>query len=100
MDIPSSPPASFPQRAFRRHSSKVGAVCGSAARTDLYGGGSVMTAPTVTKIYPNANRGGGKQDRPKRPLSDLRRCRNFAKGHFPSLPQMDVWPDCFFVGDA
>ena len=32
----------------RRQISKVGAVCGSAARTDLCGGRSAMTVPTAT----------------------------------------------------
>ena len=34
-------------RQVRRHSPKVGAVCGNSARTDLGGGRSVMTVPTV-----------------------------------------------------
>ena len=36
------------RRSLRRHSSKVGAVCGSAARTDLCGGRSAMVVPTAT----------------------------------------------------
>src|SRR3984885_13828193 len=58
MDTSSSHPASFSQRAFRRYSSEVGAVCGSSARTDLYGGRSAMTVPTVTGVTPNASYGG------------------------------------------
>jgi hypothetical protein len=27
-------------------------VCGSSARTDLYGGRSAMIVPTVTRTYP------------------------------------------------
>jgi hypothetical protein len=34
-------------RQVRRHSPKVGAVCGNSARTDLGGGRSVMTVPTA-----------------------------------------------------
>jgi hypothetical protein len=34
-------------QAFRRHSPKVGAVCGSPARTDLSGGRSAMAVPTA-----------------------------------------------------
>src|ERR1700720_4402051 len=34
-------------RQVRRHSPKVGAVCGNPARTDLGGGRSVMTVPTA-----------------------------------------------------
>ena len=41
-------PASLSRCSFRRHPSEVGAVCGSSARTDLYGGRSAMTIPTVT----------------------------------------------------
>src|SRR6202043_1078144 len=34
-------------RQVRRHSPKVGAVCGNSARTDLGGGRSAMTVPTA-----------------------------------------------------
>ena len=34
-------------RQVRRHSPKVGAVCGNSARTDLGGGRSVMAVPTA-----------------------------------------------------
>jgi hypothetical protein len=34
-------------RQVRRHSPKVGAVCGNSARTDLCGGRSAMTVPTA-----------------------------------------------------
>ncbi len=34
--------------ALRRHTPKVGAVCGKAARTVLCGGRSVMSVPTAT----------------------------------------------------
>src|SRR5229473_931876 len=34
-------------RHVRRHSPKVGAVCGKAARTDLCGGRSAMSVPTA-----------------------------------------------------
>ena len=34
--------------SISRHTSKVGAVCGNAARTDLCGGRSVMVVPTAT----------------------------------------------------
>src|SRR5258706_3993284 len=37
-------------RQVRRHSPKVGAVCGNSARTDLGGGRSVMTVPTALRI--------------------------------------------------
>src|SRR6266436_8548236 len=37
-------------RQVRRHSPKVGAVCGNSARTDLGGGRSVMTVPTALLI--------------------------------------------------
>ena len=37
-------------RQVRRHSHKVGAVCGNSARTDLGGGRSVMTVPTALRI--------------------------------------------------
>ena len=33
----------------RRHTPKVGAVCGNSARTDLGGGRSAMTVPTALK---------------------------------------------------
>src|SRR5713226_585163 len=36
-------------RQVRRHSPKVGAVCGNSARTDLGGGRSVMTVPTALR---------------------------------------------------
>ena len=36
-------------QAVRRHSPKVGAVCGNSARTDLGGGRSVMTIPTALR---------------------------------------------------
>jgi hypothetical protein len=49
MATTSSHPASLPGRAFRRYSSKVGAVCGNPARTDLCGGRSAMIAPTATR---------------------------------------------------
>jgi hypothetical protein len=52
MDTTSSSPASLPGRAFRRYSSKVGAVCGSSARTDLCGGRPAMTVPTATAVTP------------------------------------------------
>jgi len=35
-------------RRVRRHSSKVGAVCGNSACTDLCGGWSAMAIPTAT----------------------------------------------------
>jgi hypothetical protein len=37
-------------RQVRRHSPKVGAVCGNSARTDLGGGRSVMTVPTALRV--------------------------------------------------
>ena len=37
-------------RQVRRHSPKVGAVCGNSARTDLGGGRSVMTVPTALHV--------------------------------------------------
>src|SRR5258708_35380269 len=37
-------------RQVRRHSPKVGAVCGNSARTDLGGGRAVMTVPTALHI--------------------------------------------------
>src|SRR5216684_5159058 len=37
-------------RQVRRHSPKVGAVCGNSARTDLGGGRSVMTVPTALRM--------------------------------------------------
>ena len=37
-------------RQVRRHSPKVGAVCGNSARTDLGGGRSVMTVPTALPL--------------------------------------------------
>ena len=37
-------------RQVRRHSPKVGAVCGNSARTDLGGGRSVMTVPTALRL--------------------------------------------------
>src|SRR5258708_2430815 len=49
-------PAAYPpplaQSALRRHSPKVGAVCGKAARTVLCGGRSVMGVPTSTSPAP------------------------------------------------
>src|SRR5258708_2913903 len=39
-------------RQSRRHSPKVGAVCGKAARTVLCGGRSVMSVPTATAYAP------------------------------------------------
>ena len=41
-------PSSLAQPAIRRHTPKVGAVCGKAARTVLCGGRSVMSVPTAT----------------------------------------------------
>src|ERR1700680_2830785 len=40
-------------RQVRRHSPKVGAVCGNSARTDLGGGRSAMTVPTAlcTEVF-------------------------------------------------
>jgi hypothetical protein len=40
--------AALSERTYRRYLSKVGAVCGSSARTDLHGGRPAMTVPTVT----------------------------------------------------
>src|ERR1700719_1953860 len=40
---------SLAQRAVRRHSPEVGAVCGKVARTDLCGGREVTRVPTATK---------------------------------------------------
>ena len=37
-------------RQVRRHSPKVGAVCGNSARTDLGGGRSVMTVPSALRF--------------------------------------------------
>src|SRR5271168_1589925 len=54
MDTTSSNPASLSRRAFRRYPSKVGAVCGSSARTDLCGGRSAMIVPTATEIIPQS----------------------------------------------
>src|SRR5216683_1449228 len=39
-------------RQVRRHSPKVGAVCGNSARTDLGGGRSAMTVPTALRVEP------------------------------------------------
>src|ERR1700722_17230231 len=39
---------SLAQRAVRRHSPEVGAVCGKVARTDLCGGREVTRVPTAT----------------------------------------------------
>src|SRR6266699_759613 len=39
-------------RQVRRHSPKVGAVCGNSASTDLGGGRSVMTVPTALRSEP------------------------------------------------
>src|SRR3990172_11363796 len=47
-DAEDSPPLS--QRAVCRSTSKVRAVCGSSARTDLCGGRSAMTVPTAIVI--------------------------------------------------
>src|ERR1700736_2793896 len=38
-------------RQVRRHSPKVGAVCGNSARTDLGGGRSVMTSPPALAFH-------------------------------------------------
>ena len=40
-------------QAVRRHSPKVGAVCGSPARTDLSGGRSAMAVPTAIYTGPS-----------------------------------------------
>src|ERR1700738_4680481 len=43
--------ASLSYRSVPRHSSKVGAVCGKAARTALCGGRSAMVVPTATLAF-------------------------------------------------
>ena len=43
----------WPQHALRRHTPKVGAVCGNSARTVLCGGRSVMTVPTANISTPS-----------------------------------------------
>jgi hypothetical protein len=57
-------------RQSRRHSPKVGAVCGKAARTVLCGGRSVMSVPTATVRPGKRARSAGEspaQVRPSRP---------------------------------
>jgi len=41
--------APLSRESLYRHSSKVGALCASSARTDLCGGRSVMATPTATR---------------------------------------------------
>ena len=41
-------PPSLAERSLRRHTPKVEAVCGKAARTALCGGRSVMSVPTAS----------------------------------------------------
>lgn len=43
-------PSSVAQRALRRQTPEVGAVCGNSARTDLCGGRSEMSVPTAIMI--------------------------------------------------
>src|ERR1700730_8337496 len=43
-------PPSLAERALRRHTPEVGAVCGKAARPDLGGGREVTRVPTATRI--------------------------------------------------
>src|SRR5438094_6651927 len=45
-------PLSLAPTAFCRHTPKVGAVCGKAARTVLCGGRSAMSVPTATEACP------------------------------------------------
>src|SRR5262249_41183119 len=47
LDSSTANPSSVSSQAFRRHTPKVGAVCGNPARTDLGGGRSAMTVPTA-----------------------------------------------------
>ena len=49
-------PPSLAERALRRHTPEVGAVCGKAARTVLCGGRSAMSVPTAIELlrYPSA----------------------------------------------
>src|SRR5277367_46199 len=49
MDSECEDPASASERALRRHSSEVGAVCSNPARTDLCGGRRETGVPTATK---------------------------------------------------
>jgi hypothetical protein len=42
---PTAHAASLSRRSFRRHSSKIGAVCGNPARTDLWGAGQPASLP-------------------------------------------------------
>jgi group II intron reverse transcriptase/maturase len=51
----------YPDKRFRRHTPKAGAVCGNPARTDLGGGRSAMTVPTALRrafFSPKAELGG------------------------------------------